>query len=85
MKALLRVHQKNWTRSGRLDLMVVNMCTFVSYFEDATEMDVMLKKALQSFNNSLHVLQRLGPNMSPSNLVFDSTPIWIQILDFSMD
>lgn len=41
------------------------------------------RKAPWKFDNSLIAIQQ--PCVSPSNLAFDTDPIWIQIHDFPMD
>lgn len=45
----------------------------------------MLQKATWSFDNSFLVVQRLLLSMSPSNLAFDPSLIWIQVHDLPMD
>lgn len=53
--------------------------TFLFYFEDDVEIEMVLKMDPWSFDNSLLVIHKLDPSASLSNLLFDSIPIWIRI------
>lgn len=75
LEELLRVHSKLWTKNGSLDFEMVECCVLVFYFEEIAEIEAMLQNAPWSFDNSLLTVQKILPSMSPSNLVFDSTPI----------
>lgn len=77
MDSLLRVHHKNWTKLGGLDLEAMDRNTFIFYFEDPYDMDFVMRKASWSFDNSLLAIQRLLPGISQSSLLFNSIPIWI--------
>lgn len=58
---------------------------FVFYFEDSTELEMVLKKALCSFDSYPMLIQKLDPGVSPSSLLFNFTLIWIhQVHDFPL-
>lgn len=42
--APLRVHRKNWTKNRGLDLKVVDQSTFIFYFEEASDLEFVLRK-----------------------------------------
>lgn len=85
VEVLLCVYRKAWTRSGGVDLKAVDWCTFVFYFEEVVELELVLKKSPYSFDDCLLAVQRLLPSMSPCTLAFDSTPVWVQIHDLTID
>lgn len=82
---LIRIQKKGWTKGGGLDIKKINQNTFVFYFEDANELEVVLKKVAWRFDNSFMIIQKLDSLMYSSILLFDSTPIWIQVHDLPID
>lgn len=85
MDAFLHVYRKNWMKNEGLDLKVVDQSMFIFYFEEASDLEFFLRRALWSFDNGLIFVQQIGSNMSPSFLSFDFNPVWVQIHDLLMD
>lgn len=45
LKYFLCIRHKSWTKYDELDLKVVNPLTFIFYFEDRDELELVLKKS----------------------------------------
>lgn len=57
----------------------------VFYFEKSENLELVLKRALWDFNNSLLIVKKCDPGMCPSQLNFDYSSLWMQIHDLPLN
>lgn len=77
--ALLKIFQHVWIRKVGIELKALDQSTFLLYFKEIDDIELVLFNSPWNFNNSLMIGKRLEYSVHLSHIYFDSLPCWLQL------